>query len=169
MIHIYCGDGKGKTTAAMGLAVRMAGSGGGVLIGQFFKDGSSSEIPMLRQLPGITVKLCPTAPGRFSRLTEPQRKQAREDYSRYLEALLEKAPDYDMLVLDEVISACNRQVVPEERLLSFLDSLPEKPEVVLTGRNPSQKILERGDYVSEIREIKHPFQKGVPARLGIEY
>ena len=169
MIHIYCGDGKGKTTAAMGLAVRMAGSGGGVLIGQFFKDGSSSEIPMLRQLPGITVKLCPTAPGRFSRLTETQRVQAREDYSRYLETLLNEASGFDMLVLDEILSACNRQVVSEERLLSFLDSLPEKPEVVLTGRNPSRKLLERGDYVSEIREIQHPFQKGVPARLGIEY
>ena len=169
MIHIYCGDGKGKTTAAVGLAVRMSGFGGKVLFGQFFKDGSSSEIAPLKQLPGITVRHCSTIPGRYLRLTPEQRIQVSADYTEYLEMLLEMAPEYDLLVLDEVISACNRGTVPEQRLLAFLDRLPEEREVVLTGRNPSEALQARADYISEVKKIRHPFDRGIPAREGIEF
>ena len=84
MVHIYCGDGKGKTTAAMGLALRMAGAGKQVLIGQFFKDGSSGEIRVLQTVPGVETLHCKTVPGRYARMTEAQRETARQDYSRYL-------------------------------------------------------------------------------------
>lgn len=169
MIHIYCGDGKGKTTAAVGLAVRMAGFGGRVLFGQFFKDGSSSEIAVLRQLPGITVRHCQTIPGRFVRLSPEQRQQVSADYTAYLTALLHDAGDYDLLVLDEVISACNHGTVPEALLTDFLDRLPDTPETVLTGRTPSPALLQRADYVSEVKKIKHPFDHGITAREGIEF
>lgn len=169
MIHIYCGDGKGKTTASVGLAVRMAGFGGKVLFGQFFKDGSSSEIASLKLLPNVTTMHCHTIPGRFIRLSPEQREQVSADYTRYLSDLLERSRDYDLLVLDEVISACNHGTVPEEMLTEFLDSLPESREVVLTGRNPSEALLQRADYVSEVKKIKHPFDRGIIAREGIEY
>lgn len=169
MIHIYCGDGKGKTTAAVGLAVRMAGFGGKVLFGQFFKDGSSSEIASLKALPNLTVRHCKTIPGRFIRLTPEQRQTVSSDYTQYLLDLLDNAAKYDMLILDEVISACNHGTVPESLLLSFLDSLPEGTEVVLTGRNPSEALLARADYVTEMCKRRHPFDNGIPAREGIEF
>lgn len=169
MIHIYCGNGKGKTTAAVGLAVRMAGSGGRVLFGQFFKDGSSSEIGVLRSVPNITVRHCVTIPGRFLRLTPEQRSVVAADYTAYLRALLAEARDYDLLVLDEVISACNHGTVPESELLAFLDKLPEEREVVLTGRDPDEALLARADYVTRMEKVKHPFDRGITAREGIEY
>lgn len=169
MIHIYCGDGKGKTTAAVGLSVRMAGYGGKVLFGQFFKDGSSSEIASLKLLPKITTLHCQTIPGRYLRLTPEQREQVSVDYTRYLEQLLAMSKDYDLLVLDEIISACNRKTVPEEMLITYLKKLPEEKEVVLTGRNPSEALTALADYVSEIRKQKHPFDRGITAREGIEY
>ena len=169
MVHIYCGDGKGKTTAAMGLALRMAGSGGKVLIGQFFKDGSSSEIGMLKRLPGITVRHCATVPGRWRNMTPEQREQARRDYTAYLRALLTMAEGKDLLVLDEAVSACNNGVIPEGELLDFAGSHGFSMEIVLTGRNPSPALLEVGDYVTEMCKRKHPFDEGIPAREGVEY
>lgn len=169
MIHIYCGDGKGKTTASVGLAVRMAGFGGKVLFGQFFKDGSSSEIVSLKQLSGIEARHCVTIPGRFIRLTPQQRDVVSADYTEYLRRLLLDAPGYDLLVLDEVISACNHGTVPEELLLSFLDRCPENTEVVLTGRNPSAALQARADYITEMKKIRHPFDRGITAREGIEF
>ncbi len=169
MIHIYCGDGKGKTTAAIGLAVRMAGFGGKMLFGQFFKDGSSSEISSLKLLPNVTTLHCHTIPGRYIRLNEQQRRQVAADYTAYLKNQLELAKDCDLLVLDEVISACNHGTVPEDMLTAFLDRLPEGKEVILTGRNPSEALVQRADYVSEVKKIKHPFDRGITAREGIEY
>ena len=169
MVHIYCGDGKGKTTAAMGLALRMAGSGGEVLVGQFFKDGSSSEIRMLKQLPGITVKHCATVPGRWRNLTPEQREQARRDYTAYLRELLALAEGKDLLVLDEAVSACNNGVIPEGALLDFVRGHAFPMEIVLTGRNPSPALLEVGDYVTQMRKLRHPFDEGIPAREGVEY
>lgn len=169
MIHIYCGDGKGKTTASVGLAVRMAGSGGKVLFGQFFKDGSSSEIASLRQISGITSRHCKTIPGRYVRLNEVQRRQVSADYTAYLRQLLEDADSYDLLVLDEVISACNHGTVSEAELIAFLQRHPEKPEIVLTGRSPSEALQACADYISEVRKLRHPFDEGITAREGIEY
>lgn len=169
MIHIYTGDGKGKTTAAMGLAVRMAGSGGQVLIGQFFKDGSSSEIGMLRQLPGIILRHCATIPGRYRNLSEEQRQQVRQDYTAYLNSLLQEAEGKDLLILDEAISACNHGIIPEETIRQFLRLSGLRMEIVLTGRDPSPELVELADYVTEMKKQKHPFDAGIPARLGVEY
>ena len=160
MIHIYCGDGKGKTTAAMGLAARMAGRGKNVLIGQFFKDGSSGEIQALKTLPGIQTLHCHTVPGLFARMTEDQRAQAKTDYTAYL---------LDLLVLDEAISALNRGIIPEEPLLSYLQTQGQTQEIVLTGRNPKEELLALADYVTEMVKRKHPFDRGVKARRGVEF
>lgn len=170
LIHIYCGDGKGKTTAAVGLSVRAAGAGKRVLFTQFFKDGSSSEIKILEQLPQVRTDICKTHYGFYKRMDETERCQARRDYTALLEDALEKARDFaGLLVLDEVISACNHGMVPEDRLLAFLERKPKDLEVVLTGRSPSQALLALADYVTEMKKEKHPYDWGVPARKGIEF
>lgn len=169
LVHIYCGDGKGKTTAAVGLTLRSAGAGNRVVFTQFFKDGSSSEISLLRQIPGISVLHTKTVGGFWKRMTAEQQAQASRDYTELFHIACERAKNMDLLVLDEVISACNHGAVPEEALLEFLQNKPEHLEVVLTGRNPSEALLAQADYVTEMKKIKHPFDHGVLARKGIEY
>ena len=169
LIHIYCGDGKGKTTAAVGLTLRSAGAGNRVVFTQFFKDGSSSEISLLRQIPGISVLHTKTVGGFWKRMTAEQQAPASRDYTELFHIACERAKNMDLLVLDEVISACNHGAVPEEALLEFLQNKPENLEVVLTGQNPSEALLAQADYVTEMKKVKHPFDRGVLARKGIEY
>lgn len=168
-IHIYCGDGKGKTTAATGLAVRAAGAGKQVVFTQFFKDGSSSEIKILSNVENIRLMHCKTVRGFWSRMDASQRKQASEDYTKLFADIMETAKEADLLVLDEIISACNHGTVPESMVTGFLRTKPENLEVVLTGRNPSKALVLLADYVTEMRKVKHPFDQGVTARKGIEF
>lgn len=169
LIHIYCGGGKGKTTAAMGLAVRCAGSGRKVLILQFLKDGKSSEFASLSHVPGIEVITQTRTFGFSWTLTPEEKSEAAAYYSGLLEEAFRRAGDFDLLILDEALGACNTGMVDESRLLSLLDGRPEPLEVVLTGRDPSQALQDRADYVTEMKMRKHPFEKGVSAREGIEY
>lgn len=168
LIHLYCGDGKGKTTAAVGLAVRMAGAGKQVVFSQFFKDGSSSEIRALQKL-GVRVMNCETVSGWFSRMTPEEKNKVREDYSRFLEEVFEAAKQADLLVLDEVIFACGNNTIRESRLTELLKDRPEGLEVVLTGRNPSESLVDTADYVTQMAKQKHPYDKGISARHGIEF
>ena len=170
LVHIYCGDGKGKTTAAVGLAVRAAGAGKRVLFTQFFKDGSSSEVDVLKHIPGVTVQVSTEKHGFFFRMDEAGKQRAREDFSALLESVLETArAGCDLLILDEAVSCCNHGVIDETRLLDFLKSRPDGLEVVITGRDPSDALLEQADYVTEMRKLRHPYDKGIAARKGIEY
>lgn len=169
MIHIYCGDGKGKTTAAVGLAVRAAGAGKNVVFTQFFKDGSSSEVGVLRSIPNIQVLHCKTVPGFWRRMDENQRKKASADYTQLFNDVLEAAKNADLLILDEILSACNHGAVPEQLVTDFLDRKPEKLEVVLTGRDPSAALLTKADYITEMCKRRHPYDQGIPARKGIEF
>lgn len=169
LIHIYCGDGKGKTTAALGLAVRCAGSGRRALLLQFFKDGKSSEFAALAQVPRITVIPQTRSFGFSWTLSEAEKEEARAYYSGLLEEAFAQAADFDLLVLDEAMSACSTGMVDEGRLLALLAGRGENLEVVLTGRGPSQALLDAADYVTEMNLVKHPFQRGIPAREGIEY
>lgn len=167
-IHLYCGDGKGKTTAAAGLAIRMAGAGKQVVFAQFYKDGSSCEIGALATL-GVTVMNCKTVPGRFSRMDQAARQRAKEDYGRFLSIVFASASQADLLVLDEVVSACNNGTVEEDRLVRFLTERPKGLEVVLTGRNPSERLTALADYMTRMEKVKHPFDQGITARRGIEF
>lgn len=169
LIHIYCGDGKGKTTAAIGLAVRAAGAGKRVVIAQFFKNGNSSEVKALRQLGGIELLHSHTTPGRFCNMDEAAKAQARADYGRLLEQALTAAAGADMLILDEAVPAFRHGVIDRQRLLDFLQDDRQRPEVILTGRRPSAELLALADYVTEMRKQKHPFDRGVRARRSIEF
>ena len=169
LIHIYCGDGKGKTTAAVGLAVRAAGRGLRVLISRFLKTEDSGEVEVLRAIPGITVLPCERTFGFLFRMSPEQKREAARYFQGQFEKTAAMAQDYDLLILDEIMASVNGGVVKEESVLQFLEEKPEGLEVVLTGRGPSQALLDRADYVTEMRKVKHPFDRGVAARRGVEY
>lgn len=170
LVHVYEGDGKGKTTAAVGLSVRCAGNGGCVLFTQFLKDGSSGEISVLKQMKQITVLPAERKFGFTFLMTEDEKKEASDYYTAYFEKITEtvRKTHYDLLVLDEIIGACNTGMLEESLLLEFLDIRPEGLEVVLTGRDPSDSLRQCCDYDSEIKKKKHPFDNGTAARDGIE-
>lgn len=208
MIEIYCGDGKGKTTAAVGLTLRAVGNGIPVLFIQFMKDGSSGEIKMLKEIKNVTVHYPRTFYGFTSAMNEQQKEEMKEQYMEFL-GLVEKvfreqkgmqANEYSqgqehlqargqapmqeqvqmklditagtdirlVVVLDEVIHACNKNLLEGEALLKLIEECPDDTELILTGRNPSESLLEKADYISEIKKCRHPFDQGVPARKGIE-
>ncbi len=170
-VHIYCGDGKGKTSAAVGLAVRAAGRGKKVLVVRFLKTDDSGEVQVLEHIPGITVVPCDRTFGFVFRMTNEQKQEASVYFTKRFrsarETVLQEA--YDVLILDEIMASCNYGMVPESEVVEFLQSRPEQLEVVMTGRDPSEALLELADYVSEICMRKHPFTRGIPAREGIEY
>jgi len=170
LTHIYCGDGKGKTTAAVGLSVRAAGSGMKVLFAQFFKSGKSSEMNILEKLDNITIVHASKHFGRYSKLTEEEKQACAKTYGDLLDQiiLLTRSGEYRMIVLDEVISAYNHGVISKAELLGLITDRPSDTELVLTGRNPDEKLMDAADYVSEIRKLKHPYDRGIRARLGIE-
>lgn len=170
-VHIYTGDGKGKTTAACGLAVRVAGCGQKVWFAQFLKDGSSGEVGILRRLSEVT--LAPYLEGvKFAcAMDEHERREACEFYASLLKKA-EKAAcsgEYGLVVLDEVIPAASLGFVDEKDLLRLLRSPHRHSEIVLTGRNPSSALTDSADYVSHIKKIKHPYDRGLSARRGVEY
>ncbi len=168
-LHIYCGDGKGKTTAAVGLAVRAAGHGMKVLFCQCMKDGTSSEVEMLKQL-GVSYCCCREKFGFFWNMTDEQKENAAHAYTHLFEEVTKKAEEeaYDLLIIDEFMSAYNYGLIYQKEALDFLLNSPGKLEVVLTGRDPGQEILNLADYVTEMKKVKHPFDQGIPARKGIE-
>ncbi len=170
LIHIYCGDGKGKTTAAMGLALRCAGRGCPVVVAQFLKDGTSGECRMLAKLDNVTL-FAANPCGKFSwQLTDDEKFRTANALHRMFEAASGFAVKKSarLLVLDEACGASAAGLLDEQILLDFLDSKPEGLEVILTGRNPSDKLLERADYITEMLKIRHPYDKGIAAREGIE-
>ena len=171
LVHIYCGDGKGKTSAAVGLAVRAAGRGMKVLVVRFLKTENSGEVEVLRSIPGITVTPCDRAFGFVFRMNEEQKAEAAEYYQKRFETAGKEAEsgNYDLLILDEILASCNYGMVQDQSVLEFLHTKPAGLEVVLTGRDPSEKMVEQADYVSEIHMVKHPYQKGISARKGIEF
>lgn len=170
LIHIYCGKGKGKTTTGMGLCARAAGYGYKVLIYQFMKDNSTSERNVLGLSDNITI-LDGLPLEKFSfQMTEEEKTQRRAYYESQFKMVTEKAvaEQYDVLFMDETIYTIGAGLLSEELVLDFLKNKPEHLEVILTGRGPSQAMIDMADYVSEIQKIKHPFDQGHPARKGIE-
>lgn len=170
-IHIYCGDGKGKTSAALGLAVRAAGRERKVLLSRFLKNDDSGELAVLNTIPRITVFPCEKTFGFVFRMTEEEKAAAaffcRDYFARTCREAVQKS--YDVVIFDELMAACNYQMVPEADILQFLAARPDKMEVVMTGRQPSAALTAAADYISEIRMIRHPYTRGLEAREGIEY
>lgn len=168
-LHLYCGDGKGKTTTAVGLMIRAAGAGKKVLFYQFMKNNTSSERKILESVPNITCKKGADVAKFSFQMTEEEKIQEKISNEEQLKMLFEEAKDYDMLCIDEALYTIRANLLSEELVIEQLQNRPEHLEVILTGRDPSDKMIEMADYVSEIKKIKHPFEQGIPARFGIEY
>lgn len=170
LVHIYCGEGKGKTTCSVGLTVRACGYGLHVLFMQFLKSGDSSELKILKSLPGIDV--LGTKPiKKFSfQMTEEEKEETRRINSEQFADMVKMLENdhYDMLVLDEVLGAIEAGLLDDRLIVNFLKNRPEQLEVVMTGRYPTEELEELADYVSRIDKVKHPYDKGIPARAGIE-
>ena len=166
LVHLYWGDGKGKTTAAFGLALRMLGSGGSVAVVQFLKDGQSSELQPLRQL-GARVYSGQPGTGFFSQMTPEERRTVRARHDDLLQQAL--AQPCDLLVLDEACAACRLGMVDEGLVRHAVLDRPAGREVVLTGRDPADWMQLAADYSTEMRCHKHPYQQGITARKGEEY
>ena len=170
LIHIYCGNGKGKTTCGMGLCVRAAGYGMKVLIFQFLKNNKSSERTALGCIPGITLM----EGDEKAKFTFVMNDEEKARVCVYCDEMFRKVTkkavdeDYDLLYLDEILHVINKGMLDENLVLDFLKNKPEKLEVILNGYNPSDRMIEIADYVSCIQKVKHPFERGIPARDGIE-
>jgi cob(I)alamin adenosyltransferase len=164
MIQVYIGDGKGKTTESIGLSIRAAGHGFKVLFLQFLKDDSSGEVSILKSIPGIEVIHCPVNYGFTFQMTEDQKKETAKEYDKMLDKAI--GTSVFLVVLDEAIHALNAGMIDREKLERLLD---KDCEIVLTGRDAPEWLISRADYVSNIQKIKHPYDKGVQARVGIEF
>lgn len=184
-IHIYCGNGKGKTTAAIGLSIRSAGAGIPVVFTQFMKDGTSSEIPVLKNISNLSVYYAKENFGFSWTLTEEEKQIAKSVYTGLFlnavqclveiskkenkEELAEKEQHLTaVLILDEVISAYNYDMINREVVLKWLQKKPDGVEVVLTGRDPRPELLELASYVTEMKNKAHVYESGIQARKGIE-
>lgn len=168
MIHVYCGDGKGKTTAAMGLALRMAGRGKRVVIAQFLKGADSGERTALAHVPGVELLEVPREVKFTFQMDEVEKAQAAARCRAMLAEARRRAgaEDCGLLVLDEACAAVSTGLLPLGELLDCLDALG--CEVVVTGRNPAPELLERADYITSMDKVRHPFDRGLGARVGVE-
>lgn len=166
-IQVYTGDGKGKTTAALGLAIRACGAGLRVYLGQFIKGRDYSEIKILNDcFSDVTVEQY--GHGRFVK-NEPSPEDieaAQRGLKKLRTAML--SGKYDIIIADEANCALTAGLLDVESLLGLMDEKPENVELVLTGREAHERIIDRADLVTEMKNIKHYFNKGVKARVGIE-
>ena len=166
-IQVYTGDGKGKTTAALGLAIRAMGAGLKVYFAQFIKTGDYSEINTLRRLSdAITVEQF--GHGRFAKgkPADEDIAAARQGLKRIGEIIA--SGQYSVVILDEANVAVSKGLLAVEDLLEIIDVKPADMELIITGRNAPERLVDRADLVSEVNAVKHYFQKGVKARIGIE-
>jgi cob(I)alamin adenosyltransferase len=169
MIQIYCGDGKGKTTAALGLICRHVGTGGKAVLAQFLKSLPTGELKTLELLQ-VPVYRNVLPHGFFPSMSEDMQNQVRVMHNNTLAKVtqLARANECTLLVLDELCAALSLGLIDRDAVLSLLDSHGEA-ELVITGRNPEEALLSRADYVTEMKLIKHPYEKGIKARKGIEF
>lgn len=169
LIHLYCGDGKGKTTAAIGLSVRAAGRGFKVIFAQFLKSMETGELLPLRDI-GVTVLRGQLPQGFTWQLTDSQKALLTSEHNRLFEQAVSLVGDGEntLLVLDELVGAYAGGYIDQQAVLRFLKEKPPALEVVLTGRNPAAELFGLSDYVTEMRKLKHPMDEGITARLGIE-
>ncbi len=170
MIHLYTGDGKGKTTAALGLALRFLGAGKKVFLIQFLKDGKSSEIKAIRRLAGESFQIKAFGRKRLvdkNNLTKKDYRLAEQGFLFAQEIIQNKK--HDLVILDEINPANYFGLLKTEKVLELVQSAPKQFELVLTGRYPDKKIIQAADLVSRINQVKHYYQKGIKARKGVEF
>ena len=199
LFHIYCGDGKGKTTAAIGAAVRAAGAGLSVCFVQLMKPGTSSELSALKNMENLTVWTVINPYGFTWKMTVSEKEKLRKLNDETVEMLINAIGNksdasngnlsnssqsnnialgkfthneangwFDMIIIDELMSAYQNGLVGKPLVSSFIEKCKGNTELIFTGRNPSDELMEKADYITEMKCQRHPYEKGVSARLGIE-
>lgn len=171
MVHLYYGDGKGKTSCAMGMVLRAVGRRLQVVVAQFLKGADSGERLVLAALPGAVLLPVPDrVPFSFA-MTPEQRSEERKRCREMMEQCrtLAEQGECSLLVLDEVCDALRQELVTQEEVFSLLDACGSGIEVVLTGRDPGPALRDRADYITEMLKVRHPYDRGEPSRLGIEW
>ncbi|MFI3281945.1 MAG: cob(I)yrinic acid a,c-diamide adenosyltransferase [Rikenellaceae bacterium] len=171
LIHIYTGDGKGKTTSAIGLATRALGGGAKVCYTSFHKRPERygyTEMDALRELGATVINFAKGHP-KLDRSIDPEvtkieSAQAIEQITKII-----REQNFDMLIMDEILISVRDNYIPEQTLVEFIRSKPNDLELVMTGRGATQNIIDLADYVSFIEKVKHPFDRGVASRKGVEY
>ena len=166
MIHVYTGNGKGKTTAALGLAVRASGAGLKVYFAKFIKGKCYSELTALKKFKNIKIEQF--GRGRFIK-NKPLSKDVElaERGLKKVETII-SGKEYDLVILDEVNVAIKIGILKSAEVLGIIKKTPKSIEIVLTGRGALKEIIKEADLVSEIREVKHYYNNGTKARIGIE-
>ena len=171
-IHLYHGDGKGKTTAAIGLAIRAAGQGLRVVFVQFLKGSDTGEIHILRNIDGITVLRNEMDLGFLSHMTDTEKEKLRKMHQNSLDTAISLLSEkkVDLLILDEICAAYRHQVIDPELIRHLIQEKPDTLELVLTGRDPDPFFFQHADYITHMTCEKHPYtDKHLAARRGIEY
>ncbi len=171
MIHVYYGDGKGKTTAAVGLAARAAGSNMKVLFVQFLKTEFSGERHTLSHTENVTLTFCPLELKFTFEMDEKEKLQAAKVFKGIFDSSVTTAltDRYDMVILDEIFDVINNEMISEAEVFEFVANAPVSMEIIMTGHNPPERFIEAADYVTEFKKIKHPYDKGITGRIGIEF
>lgn len=171
LVQIYTGDGKGKTTAAIGLGIRAAGRGFKVYMVQFLKGADTGELYILKNIENFKVFRFQTSNKFFWNMNDEEKGilmvEMKEAYDFAVSTLKNKK--CDLLILDEIMGVVHNKIYTVEDILRLIEVKPDEVELVMTGRNVPQHIIDKADLVTEMKLIKHPFEKGIPARYGIEY
>jgi cob(I)alamin adenosyltransferase len=167
-VQVYTGNGKGKTTAALGLSIRAAGAGKRVFIGQFLKSGQFSEISALKRY-FKSIKIHQYGKKRFAsqRTLKNDKKNVSKGFNEVLKVVFSEK--FDIIILDEINFAVGTGLLDPMKLINLIKDKPKHTELVLTGRNAPKEIINIADLVTEMKEIKHYYKKGIKARIGIEY
>lgn len=170
LLHVYTGDGKGKTTCAMGLATRMLGYEKPVLIIQFMKQPNSGELVSLKKL-GAHIYPAPAMAKFTYQMNEDELDKAADDMRKAIDAMIEKVHDIKpaLTVLDEMAVALSYRLIPEDAGFRLIDAALTYGDVAVTGRGATEKLRAKAHYVSVISPEKHPYDEGIPARKGIEW
>lgn len=170
MIQCYFGNGKGKTTASVGASIRYLGCQKQVLFVSFLKDGTSSELAILKTIPAVKVKIPPVSYRLFDNQNPEKNLEFSQAYTRFFcEEIDRISSQFDMIVLDEILDVVTFGYIAEKVFLQKIQQWSKTAELVLTGHRLSEKIAECCDYISEICSRKHPYETGAFPRKGIEY
>lgn len=169
LTQVYTGNGKGKTSAAFGLALRAVGRGLKVCVIQFIKGGFDyGELHVVQHLPNLEVKAF--GRGKFVTQVPPSEEDVKlANQALELAEQVVNGGEYDVVVLDEINVALHLKLIELDKVVRLIENKPRHVELVLTGRHAPQRVLELADLVTEMKEIKHPYAKGTPPREGIEY
>ncbi|MGB6370477.1 MAG: cob(I)yrinic acid a,c-diamide adenosyltransferase [Atribacterota bacterium] len=168
LIQVYTGDGKGKTTAALGLALRAAGRNMKVLIVQFMKKWDYGELHSVKLIPNITLETFGTKEFIYKgKAKKIDYEEAKKAFSFGAEGM--QSGNYDIVIFDELNMALYYELLDLKEVIQEIKEKPDNVEIVITGRRAPKEIIEIADLVTEMKEVKHPYQKGAEARIGIEY